>query len=97
MSLSAAKMFEYGPGKKYRARADSAFWNGIRLDVRQPWGWEPVTAPDLVDSVLKVLARAAIGEPVSGFRWTNDEKYDENYHDGHQVPTLIRRLRGETT
>lgn len=91
MGLSAAKMFEWGPGKKYRARSDSAFWNGIQLEVRQPWGWEPVTAPDLYESVLKVLARAAIGEAVEGFRWTNDERYNE----GHPIPTLLRRLRGE--
>ena len=91
MSLLAPRIFEWGPGKKYRARTDSSFWNGIRIEVRHQEGWTPVTALDLYESLLKILALAAIGQPIAGFRWTNDDRYN----DGSPLPTLLRRQRGE--
>lgn len=77
MSLLHPKIFEYGPGKKFRARADTSHWNGLRIEFRQPWGWEAVTAPDVLEAVMKVLGRAAIGFPVENFKWTLDDRYTE--------------------
>lgn len=87
MSLLPGKIFEYGPGKKFRVRADTSHWNGLRLEFRQPWGWEEVTAPDLTEAVLKVIGRAAIGSPVAGFKWTLDERYSE----ADPRPTIFRK------
>lgn len=71
----APRMFELGPGRKFRISVDAGHWNGVVLESRTPDRWEKVTAADLIESLLKTLARVAMGAPPDGFRWTSDSRY----------------------
>lgn len=69
------KIFELGPGRKFRATAGTAGF--LKLEIRQPDRWEQVQAPDLISVATNALALAAVGEPPEGFRFTNDDRYVE--------------------
>lgn len=67
------KVFELGPGRKFRA---STGQNGfLRLEIRTPLQWQVVTAPDLIEVATNALALAGAGEPPPGFKFTTDDRY----------------------
>lgn len=71
------KIFELGPDRKFRASTGP---NGLlRLEIRQPWAWEPLTTPDMISVATNALALAAIGSPPAGFRFTMDDRYTGRY------------------
>jgi hypothetical protein len=47
----------------------------LRLELRTPSDWVPVTALDLVSVATNALALASAGEPPEGFRFTQDDRY----------------------
>jgi hypothetical protein len=67
------QIFELGPGRKFRASVSPSGF--LKLEIRQPALWEPVTSPDLVAVATNALALAAIGSPPAGFRFTVDDRY----------------------
>ncbi len=68
------KIFELGPGMKFRATVDGGV---LRLEFRAPWSWTSITAQDVRDRALQALAMVALGTPPPGFRFTNDDRFSE--------------------
>ena len=73
--MHPSRMFELGPGRKFRITADTGHWNGVTLESRLPDRWEKVVSADLLESLLKALARVAMGAIPDGFKWTTDDRY----------------------
>lgn len=84
------KIFELGPGRKFRATA--GLGGSLKLEIRQPDRWETVQAPDLITVATTALALAAVGEPPEGFRFTLDDRYVER--DPKLVNPFHVRRRG---
>lgn len=81
---SGVKIFELGPGMKFRAWMDGGL---LRLEWRAPHAWVALMAQDVRDRALNALAAAALGSPPPGFRFTVDDRFDEV----ERRPNLFRR------
>jgi hypothetical protein len=83
------RMFELGPGRKFRAsQGPSGF---LRLELRTPDSWTASVAADLVSVATNALALAAAGEPPEGFRFTQDDRYVDSGKLAN--PFTLRRLQ----
>lgn len=67
------RMFELGPGRKFRASTGPSGY--LRLELRTPNDWVATIAPDMVSVATNALALASAGEPPAGFRFTQDDRY----------------------
>jgi len=83
------RIFELGPGRKFRASTGPSGF--LRLELRMPDRWEPLTTPDLVTIATNALALSAAGEPPPGFRFTQDERYVGPLGSSDVNPFLCRR------
>lgn len=85
------RMFELGPGRKFRASTGPSGY--LQLELRTPSNWGVVTAADLVSVATNALALASIGEPPAGFRFTQDERYVGHSDSRNVNPFAQRALR----
>jgi len=84
-------MFELGPGRKFRASTGPSGY--LRLELRTPADWVPVTAPDLVSVATNALALFAVGEPPQGFHLTQDERYVDPTEGRMVNPFRVRQMQ----
>jgi hypothetical protein len=85
------RMFELGPGRKFRASTGPSGF--LRLELRTPADWVPVTAPDLTSLATNALALSAAGEPPQGFRFTQDDRYVGPMDVKSIIPFEVRRMQ----
>lgn len=86
------RMFELGPGRKFRASTGPSGY--LRLELRTPDTWSTQISPDLVSVATNALALAGAGEPPDGFRFTQDDRYVGLMDVKTMNPFAQRRLQG---
>lgn len=85
------RMFELGPGRKFRASTGPSGY--LRLELRTPDTWTTTIPADMVTQAMNALALAAADEPPQGFRFTQDERYVGPMDVKTMNPFAMRRLQ----
>lgn len=85
------RMFELGPGRKFRALTGTSGF--LRLELRTPSGeWSTQIPADMVAVATNALALAGAGEPPAGFRYTQDDRFVDGPKPLNPFEARRRRL-----